>query len=160
MRDTIEKAKAEFLQAKGGLAKALSTTPDDRLEWSPSSTARSPLHLAVHAAEAIGHIHAALDGRAFPFSDSEAADRAFREHERAFTDRDEVVRLLDSRADAFVAWLDALDPETLGSMVRMPFGGSAPVEIAITFPALHTRWHHAQIDYVQTAYGDLDWRLG
>lgn len=160
MNDRIQNAKAEFLQAKGGLLHALSTTADDRLDWSPSPTARSPLHQVVHAARSIGNIHGFLDGRPFDVPTPEEADRGFREFERTITRRDEAVSLLESYADAFVAWLDALAPERLGAMVTTPFGmGEVPTELAITFPALHTRWHHAQIDYIQTVYGDLDWHM-
>lgn len=160
MKDRIESAKNEFLQAKGGLLHALSTTPDERLNWAPFPTARSPLHQAAHAAHSISHIHGFLDGRTFDVPTPAEADRGFREWEQAFTRRDEVVSLLESNADAFVAWLDGLDPERLSTMVTTPFGmGSVPMEIAITFPTLHTRWHHAQLDYIQTAYGDRDWHM-
>ncbi|CAN5354584.1 hypothetical protein BH11ARM2_BH11ARM2_38570 [soil metagenome] len=159
MNERIEFAKNDFLRAKGGLLRALSTTPDDRLNWSPSSTARTPLQLAVHAADAIGLLHDSLDGKVYNGPGPEEADRGFREHERTFTDRDEALSFLECRSDGFLGWLDALDPEKLSSMVDMPFIGTVPVEIAITFPAFHTRWHHAQIDYVQTSYGDLDWHL-
>lgn len=160
MNDPIQSAKGDFLQAKAGLLHALSTTPDERLNWSPSPTARSPLHQVVHAAESIRNIHGFLDGRTFDVPTPEEADQGFREFERSFSRRDEAVGLFESRADAFVAWLDALGAERLGSLVTTPFGmGAVPTEVAITFPALHTRWHQAQIDYIQTIYGDLDWHM-
>lgn len=159
-KDRIESARNEFLQAKSGLLRALSNTPDERLNWSPSPTARSPLHQVAHAAQSIANIHGFLDGRTFDVPTPEEADRGFREWEGAFTRRDEVVNLLETNAAAFVAWLDGLDPERCGSLVTTPFGmGSVPIEIAISFPALHTRWHHAQLDYIQTVYGDVDWHM-
>ena len=67
---------------------------------------------------------------------------------------------MEKNADAFVAWLDALMPERLGDLVETPFGmGKVPISVGITFPALHTTWHQAQIEYVQTVYGDLDWHM-
>lgn len=161
MNNPIESAKGEFLQAKAGLLHALANTPDDRLNWSPSPTARSPLHQVVHSANSIGHIHGFLDGRPFEAPTPKEADRGFREAEKPFTRRDEVVSLFESKSDAFVAWLDALDPENLTRMVTTPFGmGEVPTQIAITFPAMHTRWHQAQLEYIQTIYGDLDWHMG
>lgn len=160
MNDRIDQVKNEFLQAKAGLLHALSTTPDDRLNWSPSATARSPLHQVVHSAQSIGHIHGFLQGKTFDVPTPEEADRGFRAFEAEFSRREEAVRLLEEKADAFVAWLEALEPEQLGSLVTTPFGmGQVPTEIAITFPAMHTRWHQAQIDYTQTIYGDLDWHM-
>lgn len=160
MKDPIQSARAEFLQAKGGLLHALSNTPDDRLNWSPSPTARSPLHQVVHAARSIGNIHGFLDGKPFTVPTPAEADRGFREFENGITRREEAISLLESHADAFIAFLDALEPERLGTMVTTPFGmGDVPTETAITFPAMHTRWHHAQIDYIQTIYGDQDWHM-
>ena len=160
MKDTIESVKADFLQAKAGLLHALSTTPDDRLSWSPSPTSRSPLHQVVHAAESIGNIHGFLTDRTFDVPTPEEADRGFREFERMITRREEAVKLFERRADAFVAWLDALRPDELDRLVTTPFGmGDVPTGVAIGFPAMHTRWHQAQIDYIQTIYGDLDWHM-
>jgi len=160
MSDPIDKAKNDFLQAKGGLLHALSNTPDDRLNWSPSPSARSPLHQVVHAAHAIGNIHGFLDGRTFDVPTTAEADRGFREMEQSFSTREEVLQLFESKSDAFMTWLDALDEKQLGVLVTTPFGmGQVPTEIAITFPAMHTRWHHAQMDYIQTIYGDHDWHL-
>lgn len=160
MNDPIEKAKSDFLQARAGILHALSTTPDDRLNWSPSPTARSPLHQVVHAARSISNIHGFLDGRTFDVPTPQEADLGFREFESKFSRRDEAVKLFERNADAFVAWLDALEPERLTSLVVTPFGmGSVPIELGMTFPAMHTRWHQAQIEYIQTIYGDLDWHM-
>jgi hypothetical protein len=160
MNDRIERAKNEFLQAKSGILHALATTPDDKLNWSPSPTSRSALHQVVHAAHSISHIHGFLSGTPFDAPTPDVADRGFRESEKPYTQRDEVVSLLETNAGSFVAWLDALQPEALGTLVETPFGmGAVPIELGITFPAMHTRWHHAQIDYIQTIYGDLDWHM-
>lgn len=157
MNPQIESTKNDFLSAKDGLLKSLATTPDDRISWSPSPSARSPLHIAVHAAEAMGFLHEMLLGKPF-HGTTEEADRAFREHEKGFTSREEVVALIGTRSQALSDWFDALTEERLSETAPMPFGiGPVPIGMAMTFPALHTRWHTAQIDYVQTIYGDRDW---
>ena len=39
-----------------------------------------------------------------------------------------------------------------------PFGmGEAPLGFMLIFPALHTNDHAAQMDYIQTCYGDRKW---
>lgn len=160
MSDTIQRAKAEFLQAKAGLLHAFSNTPDDRLNWSPSPTSRTPIHQVVHAAHSIGHIHGFLDGRPFTVPTPAEADLGFREAERNFTERAQALELFEANSNAFTAFLDSLPEERLQQMVTTPFGmGDVPTEIAITFPAAHTRWHHAQLDYIQTIYGDVDWHM-
>ena len=33
------------------------------------------------------------------------------------------------------------------------------MSVGITFPAYHTHGHVAQMDYIQTIYGDQDWHM-
>ena len=160
MNAQIENVKNEFLQAKVGLLKALSTTPEERLNWSPSPTARTPLEVAVHTILVIGFFTETLNGRPFVAPTTAEADRSFREAEKCFTSRDQVLRLLDEKADAFVACLDGLAPERLGDLLDMPFGlDPMPVAVVITIPAMHMRSHIPQIEYIQTIYGDRDWHM-
>ena len=49
-QEIIEHAKTDFLQAKERLCQALAATPDDRLNWAPSATARTPIQQTAHAA--------------------------------------------------------------------------------------------------------------
>ncbi|RYG45471.1 DinB family protein [bacterium] len=159
MKEQIENAKNDFLRAKGGLLHSLATTPDDRLTWSPSPTARSPLQLAVHAAEGIDFLRSVFDGQTFDVPPVEA-DLGFRDHERTFTTRQEAIDLIEGRSASYLVWLDGLDAEEFASSPVMPFGmGPVPMALAITFPAFHIHRHLSQLDYVQTVYGDLDWHF-
>jgi len=127
LRLLIDTNRVEFTGARDVMAHALATTPDDRINWSPSPTARTPVQQVAHAAAAVAHLTATLDGRRFAVPTPAEADLEFRAWERQFTTRDEVLSLLARNGDAF--------------------------------PALHTRVHAAQIDYIQTIYGDHDWHL-
>lgn len=156
----IQYTKAEFLQAKEGIAKALNTTPNDRINWSPSPTARTPIQQVAHVAAAIGYITGTLGGNHFATPTTEEADRDFRAWEKQFTTREEVLQLLDKNADTFVAWLEGVSPELLETSVPMPFNlGMTPIQTLIGAPAAHMRSHTAQIEYIQTIYGDQDWHL-
>lgn len=156
----IESAKAEFLQAKEGMVKALATTPDDRINWAPAPTARTPVQQVAHSAASIGHITGMLSGTHFAPQTPEEADKGFREWEQQFSTREEVLELLNQKSDAFLAWLDSVTSEQLETTVRLPFNlGIAPIRAVITAPALHTRFHAAQMEYTQTIYGDQDWHL-
>jgi hypothetical protein len=158
--DRIQKAKADFLDGKGRLMHALATTPDDRLNWSPSPTARTPIQQVAHAAIAIRNLHNTLDGRTFTADSVAAADAAFREEERAFNSREEVMNLLEETSGAYEAWLDRLTPDRLDTMVTLPFGmGQLPMRECLDFPPMHTMVHAGQIQYIQTIYGDQDWHM-
>lgn len=160
MREVIDQAKAEFLQAKGGLLHALETTPDDRINWSPSETARSPLHIAAHAAIGGRAMLGNLKGDTFAIPTTEEAHRHFRATEMEYSSRDQVERLWESLVQDYFTWLDQLTPERLESMMALPFGlGSMPTSMGIAVMPMHINWHTAQIHYVQTIYGDYDSHL-
>jgi uncharacterized damage-inducible protein DinB len=152
----VERAKGAFLNAKHGLLRALETTPDDRLNWRPSETARSPLHVAGHAAFAIDSMLGNMTGNTFPLETTDLAETYFRDLEQAFTSRGQVTELLESNSKKYLDWLDQLDDPQLESMFVLPFGmGSAKTADGLDFMALHLMWHTAQIQYIQTIYGDL-----
>lgn len=160
LAEFIDQAKADFHHARTGLVRALLTTPDDRLGWSPSATARTPLEIGAHAAIAIEAMLGNLDDRPFPQPTTAAADAWFREAERAYATRDLVVQLLERNGASYEAWLDRLDEDRLATDIVLPFGmGSCPRRVAIGFMPLHLIWHTAQIDYVQTIYGDRETHL-
>lgn len=158
MEDIISQAKAEFVRAKERIARTLASTPEDRIHWSPSPTARTPLQQVGHAAKTTLIIRDLLTGKPLRFASFAEADAATREAEKGFTSRKQVLDLLDQTSDEYLAWLDTLTPEQIGSTVSMPFG-QTPMAAGITLPADHLRSHAAQIDYTQTIYGDHDWHM-
>jgi hypothetical protein len=158
METIVHEAKAEFTRAKERMARALATTPDDRINWSPGACARTPLQQVAHGAMAISGIQDMLVGKPFPYTDIAKADAEWRAAEKEFTTRAQVLGLLEQSSGAYLAWLDTLTSEQLASTLQLPFG-SFPMAAAITFAADHLRNHAAQIDYIQTIYGDMDWHM-
>ena len=159
MEDIISQTKAELVRAKERMTHTLATTPDDKINWSPSSTARTPVQQVAHAANAISGIQGMLNGKPFPFASLAEFDTAMRTEEKKFTTREQVLSLLEQNTAAYLTWLDALTPEHLASTVQMPFGPPISIEVGITFAAYHTGEHIAQMDYIQTIYGDQDWHM-
>jgi len=157
-QETIERAKAEFLRVKEMMIQALAATPDDRINWLPAPTARTPIQQVAHAAAAVKNVHEILNSRPFQITNTAEADKSFREWEKQFTTRESVLQMFEENCAEYSAWLDALTPEALNATVELPFGsGFAPVSAALSFAPNHTTWHTAQIHYMQTIYGDLDW---
>ena len=68
MNDTIEAAKAELLRAKDRIKRALATTPDDKINWSPAPSARTAVQQVAHAAISIPGLQDWLSGKPFPFA--------------------------------------------------------------------------------------------
>jgi len=159
MEDIISQTKAEFLRAKARMTHALATTPDDRINWAPSSTARTPLQQVAHGAGAISGIQGMLNGKPFPFAGMAEFDTVLRAEEKEFTTREQALGLLEQNSAEYLKWLDGLTPEQLASTVQPPFGSPIPLAFGITFAAYHLSGHVAQMDYIQTIYGDQDWHM-
>lgn len=156
----IEQVKQTFLQSKEGLLKSFRTTPDERVNWAPSPSSRTPAQLVAHSAVAIENIRTQLDGTPFPIKTTVEADESFRAWERDITTREQALDLLEKNSAKFLEWLDALTPEKMEYNAEMPFGlGLYPVAASLNFPSDHMRYHIAQLDYLQTIYGDQEWYL-
>ena len=160
MEDTISQTKAEFIRAKDRITHTLATTPDDKLNWAPSATARTPIQQVAHAANGISGIQGMLVGKPFPFTSLSEFDAAMRADEKEYTSRDRVLSLLEQNSADYLTWLDTLTSERLASMAQLPFGPAMPMSVCITFAADHLRQHVAQMGYIQTIYGDHDWHMG
>lgn len=158
MEDIISEAKAEFTRAKERIARALATTPDDKINWSPSPTARTPVHLVAHSATGIAFIQSLLVGKPLPHASTAEMDAAFRSAEKEFTTREQALSVLEKNSAEYLAWLDTLTPEQVASTIQLPFGPFA-MAAAVTFAADHLRNHAAQIEYIQTILGDRDWHM-
>src|SRR5579862_8149952 len=68
MEDIISQTKAEYNRAKDRIVRDLETTPDDKIHWSPSSTARTPISQVAHAALAVAGIQGMMVGKPFPWA--------------------------------------------------------------------------------------------
>lgn len=157
MNPQIAAAKAAFERASGRLLTVFGATPDDKLNWSPSPTARTPLQLAVHCGQGMGFIQRSLEGAQAPSMTTEQFDASFREAESKYTTRDEAVNLIEQNSAAYIAWLEGLGDEQVSGIWHSPFG-DVPMAMGIMVPTYHTANHTAQIEYIQTIYGDRTWR--
>jgi hypothetical protein len=153
----VEAAKAEFQRTSGRLLKNLEATPDDKLTWSPSATSRTPLEIAFHCAEIISVLHHSIDGQnMMPSANPTEIDAYCRAQEKNTGSREDVVKKIQDTSASYIEWLDKLSDEKLGQTWNSPFG-DIPIPVAITLPTYHMEGHIAQLEYVQTIYGDRVW---
>ena len=157
--EVVEAAKAEFARSIDRMKKCLETTPDDKLNWAPAPSARTPLQQVAHSAYAITGIMGMFKGETMDMSDLPKLDAKWREEEKELSTRELALAKLEENASTYNAFLDSLTPEQVSSTFKAPFG-EFPMESAITWIADHVRSHCSQIDYIQTCYGDLDWHKG
>ncbi len=158
--EDVVQAKTDFLQAKERLLRSLANTPDDCFNLSPSPTARSTAHQVAHIAQTIKNLQALFSGKPPHRSSRSEADNAFRDWEQQFHTREEVLEMLEQNCDAYLAWLDTLTPQQLEGIIELPFDlGSGPLRSLLAFQITHMQWHIAQIDYIQTIYGNRNWNI-
>ena len=81
----VQVARARFENSKEQLLRVVEGVPEERLAWTPSTTARTTVELVAHTAWAIGSIHLMYTGTPFPAPSMEAADIEFREWESKVT---------------------------------------------------------------------------
>lgn len=152
--------KVAFQDSVNRFLRVYGSTPDDRVNWSPTTTARTPNQIAAHVAMALESILNMAKGNPFPIQDVAEADKSFRTWEMQFSDRSEIVRMIEERSKAIVDFMESCSSEDLDFMMTLPFRlGAAPRRIALKLVKMHTDSHTPQIEYIQTCYGDWDWRM-
>ncbi len=157
----IELVKEELIRNKDRMQSLLQETPDDRLHWKPSPTSRSIVEIVAHSANALDNICSQMSGTTFDIPTSFEANKVFLDHDSQFESRVQVRDYLDEKCNKYVSSLDLLRPEDLDRMVTLPFKlGQAPLGFFMTMGSLHTLGHIAQIEYIQTIYGDQSWHTG
>lgn len=151
-------ACASLEQAVGRMHRAVKRVPVDKLNWSPSDSARSVVHLVAHAGWSLGWITSMLGGNPYPAATTAEGDREMREFEHGFKEIEPAMSLLDEKAGAWLSVVRSLTVEDMDRMISLPFGfGEMRVRDALSAAAWHTNDHCAQIEYIQTILGDRDW---
>ena len=99
-----------------------------------------------------------IKGEPMHFSSTAELDSHLREMETAVTTVEQALELLESTSEAYLAYLDTVTDDQAAEIVQLPFG-SLPLGVAIMMPGNHMSSHIAQLDYLQTIWGDHDWRF-
>lgn len=157
MEDFIEVCKERATEAMDHFLHDLSFVPADKLTWSPTPTAKSALEIAVHCAGYSGGFASIISAGNFPYSREEFRGTIQAAIDSITTLEQAETMLRKGIADTITA-LDIVKPEQIGALIDAPHGRT-PFKFFLTLPALHLEKHGAQIDYLQTCWGDLDVHL-
>lgn len=158
MNPEIELTIGKLTDMKGRLERAFANTPDDRLKWSPSPTARTPLGQVAHCANSLGFIATMLEGTPYDAPTTADADRNFLELEKAVDTREKATELLNRNFERYIELLQNTTDQDLDKMLALPFGmGEAPFRFVMSAGYDHTLCHLGQLEYIQTIYGDRVW---
>ena len=160
--DTVVAAcKKSAVQNMEMFLRNFSHVPDDKLNWTPTPTAKSAIRIAAHTALYYGRFARMINDRKLPAPDNLAEWLAERNaEEEAITSRAEVERAFRQGLDEVVAALDTLSPEETGMSLDSGQGWSMPMSFLMNLPGWHATLHTGQIDYLQTCWGDQEIYVG
>ncbi|BDI33162.1 hypothetical protein CCAX7_52130 [Capsulimonas corticalis] len=154
-REALDGAKSVTLSSRDLLLATFSFIPDEKLNWSPSPTARTPIQIAAHCAAANAAFATLFQGKPWPLSLNPAeAFEQMRVVPAGINSRESVVKLLEDTVADVIASLEIAGPEALDTNLTTAFG-EMPFRFWMTIPADHMSGHTRQIDYLQTIWGDL-----
>lgn len=154
--DMIAQAKRDAEEAKAQLLRTFEFVPEDRLGWSPSSTARTALQIVAHCGTANVAFATVLRGEELPLpSNPEEAAALIRAGGREVETREVAVKLVEDSTAEVIAALDRVTADMIETAPTSPFG-PLPFPVWMSLPSIHMSGHARQIDYLQTIWGDTD----
>ena len=157
MEDFIAMCKERTTEAMDRFFHDLSFVPADKLTWSPAPTAKSALEITTHCAGYSGSFASIISAGKFP-SSREEFRATVQLAIKSITTLEQAETMLRKGIADTIAALDTVKPEQIGAIIDTP-QGRTPFKFFLTLPALHLESHGAQIDYLQTCWGDLEVHL-
>lgn len=153
--DLIESAKQSAVSNMELFLRNFSHVPEDKLDWTPTPTAKSALRIAAHTALYASRFAAMIRDRKLPVvEDVDAWLAGLAEEEAAITTRDEVERLFRAGTAEVLAALDGLSPDEIHGSLDSGQRWSMSMKQLIDLPGWHAAVHVGQIDFLQTCWGD------
>lgn len=138
-----------------------SHVPDDRLNWTPTPTAKSALRIAAHTALYARRFARMIATREIPGADNLTEWLAQREaEENAVTRREEIERIFREGTAEVLTALDGLTAVDITSTLDSGRGWTMPMTFLMGLPGWHATLHTGQIDFLQTCWDDQEVYVG
>ena len=142
--------------AHSQLVKTVQSVPEDKLQWKPLDNGRAILDLLGEVAQTAG--------MATDIARSRGETKPSREmfhgwgKEREGWTREVALEQLESQTQNLLAAINELSEEELAQDVTMPMHGGVTMPLAAWIMMAYRSFisRYAQINYIQTLYGDFD----
>ena len=160
-RAFIELCKNDAKNGKDMFLRNFAHVPDDRLNWTPTPTAKSALRVAAHTALYYSRFAEMIRNRATPKVENLEAwleERASQEIE--LTTREAVIAAFESGLAQVNAALDGLSDDDVNLEIDSGQGWSMSMRFMMRLPGWHATLHMGQIDYLQTCWDDQEVYVG
>jgi len=155
MYELIASCKESAVWGMEHFLKVLSFVPEDKLDWSPSPTAKSARKIAAHTAVYPSAFAKMIRDRRLPLGDEIPAFVAhMADAQNSLTDLAEIEAQFRSGTEELLAAFDGLTPDAVGLILDSGQGWTMPMTFLMRLPGVHAAGHAAQIDYLQTCWGD------
>lgn len=154
--ELLETSASKTAASAARLKHLLTFVPDDKLNWSPSSTSRSALGLAAHCGlTSRSFVDLMLGRMPDPMPPMEVFFTELIAAEKTIDSREAANALIDESTEELTAAIRTLTDEQIASSPETPFG-PVPMTNLLGLFWLHIDGHIAQLEYLQTTWGDLD----
>lgn len=137
-------AVAKLRRALDGFVASFDATPDDKLDLKLSETANSPREMIIHVISGNAHV-----GSCLGITQSAEAES---------TDRPSLVAKLRESTETIIAKIESMPDEAFDTSVSF-FGHDIPMPFFAFIDEWHLCRHAAQIDFLQTMWGDMENRF-
>ena len=138
------------------LIRTFNAVPDDKLNWAPLDQGRTALDLFSEAAQTCEMITKLVEskGEMKPSPQMFAQMRA----ERADWTKDDALAAMNTKGAALYTALGTLSEEELAMPITMPMGGGTTMPLGAWIMMAYRTFisRFAQINYIQTLYGDTE----
>jgi hypothetical protein len=159
--DLVESSKQRAVSCMELFLRNFSHVPDDKLNWTPTPTAKSAIRIAAHTALYAGRFAQMIRDRRLPDAENLSEWLAQRDaEEAAIISRSEVESIFREGTAEVLAAIDTLSPEDLKLSLDSGQGWFVSMEQVMGLPGFHATLHTGQIDYLQTCWNDQQVYVG
>lgn len=138
------------------LIRTFNAVPDDKLKWAPLDQGRTALDAFSDAAQTCQMITKMIEskGEMKPSPQMFAQMRA----ERANWSKDDALAAMNTNSAAFYTAFGTLSEDDLAMPITMPMGGGTTMPLGAWIMMAYRTFisRFAQINYIQTLYGDTE----
>ena len=146
-----------FHQGKADLLSTFNAVPDDKLNWKPLDNGRTILDLFGEAAQTPSLLTAFLKVKGQLELNYEVAGQYINQEARAKWSKEEALAALEANHSEMIAAIEALTEEELAVPVAVAMAGETPLPLSVWTLIVYRTYvsRFAQINYIQTLYGDF-----
>lgn len=144
-------------QGKSDILSVFNAVPDDKLDWKPFDNGRTVLDLFGEAAQTPALLTAFAKGKGEVALDYELAGKYVNRDERGGWSKEDALAAFEANHAAMLELIESFSEEDLSTQITVEMGGGSTNPLSVWILMVYRTYvsRFAQINYVQTLYGDF-----